>query len=198
MISKFLFVFLASVWFSNSDNHYSQLWYMHDLQLKDFMYGFICHLAIPLFPANTVFTLAINFYLNRRMTKPTKWHVRPAKTQISLGIRPVWLVSSLSAWKSTGSLATISAHSEDSDQTGWMPRLVVVFAGCKGHFIGFVMHRLIYPFSDMHFGSFLAIHSLHAGVVRHAKYSLRLMRFKCPPTQWLAMLHVLLHPKYCH
>ena len=24
------------------------------------------------------------------MTKPTKWHVRPKKTQISLGIRPVW------------------------------------------------------------------------------------------------------------
>ena len=24
------------------------------------------------------------------MTKPTKWHARPAKTQISLGIRPVW------------------------------------------------------------------------------------------------------------
>ena len=24
------------------------------------------------------------------MTKPTKWHVCPAKTQISLGIRPVW------------------------------------------------------------------------------------------------------------
>ena len=29
------------------------------------------------------------------MTKPTKWHVRPAKTQISLGIRPVWSESSL-------------------------------------------------------------------------------------------------------
>ena len=26
------------------------------------------------------------------LTKPTKWHVRPAKTQISLGIRPVWSV----------------------------------------------------------------------------------------------------------
>ena len=26
---------------------------------------------------------------SRLMTKPTKWHVRPAKTQISLGIRPV-------------------------------------------------------------------------------------------------------------
>ena len=30
--------------------------------------------------------------LSRLMTKPTKWHVRPAKTQISLGIRPVWSV----------------------------------------------------------------------------------------------------------
>ena len=33
------------------------------------------------------------------MTKPTKWHVRPAKTQISLGIRPVWSESSLSVMK---------------------------------------------------------------------------------------------------
>ena len=31
------------------------------------------------------------------MTKPTKWHVRPAKTQISLGIHPVRSESSLSA-----------------------------------------------------------------------------------------------------
>ena len=31
------------------------------------------------------------------MTKPTKWHVRPVKTQISLGIRPVWSESSLCA-----------------------------------------------------------------------------------------------------
>ena len=52
------------------------------------------------------------------MTKPTKWHVRPAKIQISLGIRPVWSESSLSAWRKLGSLATHSAHSEDCDQTG--------------------------------------------------------------------------------
>ena len=32
--------------------------------------------------------------------------VRPAKTQISLGIRPVWSESSLSAWRNLGSLAT--------------------------------------------------------------------------------------------
>ena len=32
--------------------------------------------------------------------------VRPAKTQISLGIRPVWSESPLSAWRKLGSLAT--------------------------------------------------------------------------------------------
>ena len=55
--------------------------------------------------------------------------MRPAKTQISLGIHPVWSQSSLSAWRQLGSLATHWAHSEDSDQTGWMPRLIWVFAG---------------------------------------------------------------------
>ena len=30
--------------------------------------------------------------INRSMTKPTKWHVRQAKTQISLAICPVWSV----------------------------------------------------------------------------------------------------------
>ena len=46
-------------------------------------------------------------YMSRLMTKPTKWHVRPAKTQISLGIRPVWSESSLSAWGKLGSLDSI-------------------------------------------------------------------------------------------
>ena len=56
--------------------------------------------------------------------------VCPAKTQISLGICPVRPESSLSAWRKLGSLATHWAHREDSDQTGWMPRLIGVFAGC--------------------------------------------------------------------
>ena len=59
--------------------------------------------------------------------KPTKWHVRPAKTQISLVIHPSFL----------------HADSEDSDQTGWMPRLIWVFAGNTCQFVGFVMRRLI-------------------------------------------------------
>ena len=56
--------------------------------------------------------------------------VRPVKTQISLGIRPVWSESLLYAWRNLGSLATHWAHSEESDQTGRMPRLIWVFAGC--------------------------------------------------------------------
>ena len=62
--------------------------------------------------------------------------VPPAKTQISLGIRPVWSESSLSAWRKLGSLANHWAHSIDSDQTGWMPRLIWVFAGCTVILLG--------------------------------------------------------------
>ena len=77
------------------------------------------------------------------MTKSTKWHVRPAKTHINLGIRPVWSESSLSTWGKLKSLAIIRAHSEASDQTGWMSRLIWVFPGHKSLFVGFVMSRLI-------------------------------------------------------
>ena len=68
--------------------------------------------------------------LSHLMTKSTKWHVRPAKTQISLCIRPVWSESLLSMWRKLGSLASHWAQSKDSDQTGRMPRLIWVFAWC--------------------------------------------------------------------
>ena len=45
--------------------------------------------------------------------KTNKWNVRPAKTWISLGIRPVWSESSLSAWRKLGSLTTHLAYRED-------------------------------------------------------------------------------------
>ena len=78
--------------------------------------------------------------------KTNKVAVRPAKTQISLGICPVWSESLLSAqWvaKDPEFLHADSedsqwvakdpeflhADSEDSDQTGRMPRLIWVFAG---------------------------------------------------------------------
>ena len=81
---------------------------------------------------------------NHLITKPTKWHVRQAKSRINLGIRPVWSESSLSAWGKLGSLATHLAHSKDSDQTGRMPRLIWVFAGHTCHYVGFVTRWLRY------------------------------------------------------
>ena len=49
----------------------------------------------------------------------TKWRLRSAQSG----------KSSLSTWRKLGSLATHWAHSEDSDQTRRMPRLIWVFAG---------------------------------------------------------------------
>ena len=65
----------------------------------------------------------------------------PAKTQISLAISPVWSASLLSAWRNTGSIANYWAHSQDSDLTGQIPRLIRVFAGRTCHFVGSVLLR---------------------------------------------------------
>ena len=59
--------------------------------------------------------------------------VRPAKTQISLGIRPVWSESSLCDHWVAKDPSFLHADSED-----W------VFAGHSCHFVGFVMRRLKY------------------------------------------------------
>ena len=66
--------------------------------------------------------------MSRDMTKPTKWVYAQRR------LRSAWASaqsdqSSLSAWRKLGSLATHWAHSEDSDQTGLMPRLSWIFAG---------------------------------------------------------------------
>ena len=82
----------------------------------------------------------VNVYLGQLVTKPTKWHVRPAKTRINLGIRPVWSESSLCAqWVAKD---TKFLDSEDSDQPGRIPRLIWVFARRIWHFVGFVMRLL--------------------------------------------------------
>ena len=47
------------------------------------------------------------------MTKPTKWYVHPAKTQISLGIRPVWSESSLCAQWIAKNPSFLHADNED-------------------------------------------------------------------------------------
>ena len=75
--------------------------------------------------------------------KTTKW-LCPAKTQISLGICPVWSKTSLCAQWVAKNPSFLHADSQDSDQTGWMPRLIWVFAGRTFHFVGFVMRWFSY------------------------------------------------------
>ena len=59
--------------------------------------------------------------LGQRMTKPTKWHVRPAKTQTSLCIRSHFGPAHDKTYK------MVRAPSEESDQTGHPPSLIRVF-----------------------------------------------------------------------
>ena len=54
--------------------------------------------------------------------------VRPAKTHISLGTRPVWSVFAVRMKKAWVLSYPLSA-SKDSDKTGRLPRLIWVFAG---------------------------------------------------------------------
>ena len=74
--------------------------------------------------------------------KTNKMTLRPAKTQINLGIRPVWSESSLCTQWLAKEPSFLDAESEDSDQTGRMPRLIWVFTGRTDHFVGFVMRWL--------------------------------------------------------
>ena len=64
-------------------------------------------IRLDVLTSNLIFQYPSNFLqLSPSMKKLTKWYVHPAKTQISLGIHPVWSESSLSVWISIGSLAT--------------------------------------------------------------------------------------------
>ena len=74
--------------------------------------------------------------------KTNKMTVHTAKTQISLGICPVWSESSLCAEWVAKDPSFLHADSEDSDQTGRMPSLIWVFARQTCHFVGFVVSWL--------------------------------------------------------
>ena len=90
--------------------------------------------------------------------KTNKMTAGPAKTQISLSIRLVWPESSLCTQWVAKEPSFLHVDSEDSDQIGWIPRLIwvlaktlislgirpvwLVFAGRIRHFVGFVTRRL--------------------------------------------------------
>ena len=86
-------------------------------------------------------------YLSRSTTKPTNWHVRPAKTQISLCIRKVLSETSLWAQREAKDPMFLQTDSEDSDQAARMSRLLWVLVGRTGHFVVFVMRWLISKWS---------------------------------------------------
>ena len=72
------------------------------------------------------------------MTKPIKWHVRQAKTQISLGIRLVWSVVTVRMKKTWVLSYPLSAqHRLWSDAQADLSLRWV-----HSHFVGFVMRRL--------------------------------------------------------
>ena len=75
------------------------------------------------------------------MTKPTKWSVHAAK--ISLGIHPDWSGSLLCTFSVPNIQMLLHVNSEDSHQNERINRLIWIFAGCTGHFVGFVMLQLI-------------------------------------------------------
>ena len=77
---------------------------------------------------NTHMSLVLTVY-EPRHDKTNKVNVRPAKTQISLSIRPVWSESSLCAQWVAMDPRFLHADSEDSGQIGRMPRLIWVYAG---------------------------------------------------------------------
>ena len=65
------------------------------------------------------------------MAKQTKWHVRPAKTQISLGMKKAWVLSN-----------PLSAQQRLSDWADAQADLSLGWA--HSHFVGFVMRWLIW------------------------------------------------------
>ena len=106
----------------------------------------------PLVTANwTPMDTETHFCHHLKLHQMSKWatswqnqhtDVRPAKTVISLGINPVWSESSLFAQWVAKDPSFLHGDSEDSDQTGRMPRLIWVFAGRTCHFVGFVTRQL--------------------------------------------------------
>ena len=87
--------------------------------------------------------------LSRGTEFPTRLHLRQAKTQISLRIHAGRSVSSLSAWRRDGFLATHTVPCEDSDQTVQMHKLIWAFAGRTCNIVVNAVPWPIQHFSDV-------------------------------------------------
>ena len=108
----------------------------------------------------SLFTLITN--MSCRMTKATKWHVRPVKTQISLGICPVWSVFAVRKKKAWVLSYPLSAQWKLwSDWADAQADLSLRWE--HSHFVGFVMWRLKYVIT-------IAILNLQQSQFHHCLY----------------------------
>ena len=135
-------------WLSNKFNNQfpwkNIAWHDRDLNCDLFITSLTCTLFPPeaILMSTTAYFFCGKIKMSQRMTKPTKWHVYPVTTQISLRIGQVWLETSL--WTQWVAKDPSFPHvdSKDSNQTGRILRLIWVFIGCTYHFAGFVVHWL--------------------------------------------------------
>ena len=82
-------------------------------------------------------------YFSNSMTKPRKWHVQSAKTQISLSIRAVWAESLLCTQWETKDPRFINVDSEDwsdwvdarADQSSLVAQVILLVLSCCGSFV---------------------------------------------------------------
>ena len=73
--------------------------------------------------------------MSRLLTKPTQWLCAQRRLRSESSLCDQWVAKDQ---------RFLQADSEDSDQTGRMPRLIWVLAGHTCHFVGFLMRRLKY------------------------------------------------------
>ena len=87
-----------------------------------------------------IYPLILLFYVlahNVKISDPV--HDKTNKIKCTPSIRPVWSVFLLCAEWIAKDPRFLHADSEDSDHTGRTSRLIWIFAGCTGDFIGFVV-----------------------------------------------------------
>ena len=101
-----------------------------------------CYCSKAVYCHDNYAKLALHVYMSRLMTKPTKWHVHPAKTQIRLGIPSldrVFAVRMKKAWVLSYPLS--AQRRRWSDWADAQADLSLRWA--HSHFVGFVMKRFI-------------------------------------------------------
>ena len=120
--------------------------------------------------------------------------VRPAKTQISLSIRPVWSESSLCAqWVAKGP-SFLHADSKDSDQTGWMAMLIWVFAGRTLTLLVLSWggsYELLYSLNQNKYHCILSLLALSEHLFDCKQYS-RALNLSLSHFYWLDMTEIIL------